>query len=405
MKKIIFLLFIFLSGHTYADNVFNCSNPTSNLEQLICSDPTLANLNGINNEAYAKSISLDLQTSSDISKDLYFNLRKCNDEKQCLASAYSEAINSYRAVIVANTKPVVEKVEAPQVSNEPAADNVPKESSNFLAQLTGTPALIALGAIIALVALIYFIKTKSSGSVGSSVGSNTSGSRGIISADDAKKYFDYPSKVKLMWYSILAVVIPGYMAVGMGITQAWLGVLVLIAAAVIIYMTSVKGVCSDQDIEAAYENFAITTEDKAITALNVSKSDLIRATDWFWYVSSGIQGHEKRYRDGEDGINRANTRSFLLVMYGEHQIMSYEVDFNIEADARSKSNNSEWFYKDVVGVEVGPDDKGDEMFILRTSGGAKSLPMQKSGSSDMADSEKAQGVMNSIRAMLREKKQ
>jgi uncharacterized protein len=398
-----------LSGHTYADNVFNCSNPTSNLEQLICSDPTLANLNGVNNDAYAKSISLDLQTSSDISKDLYFNLRKCNDEKQCLASAYVEAINSYKAVIVANTKPTVEQFDAPKVSNEAAADNTPKESSNFLAQLTGTPALIALGAIIALVALIYFIKTKSSGSAGSSLVANTSGSRGIISSDDAKKYFDYPSKVKLMWYSILAVVIPTYMAVGMGITQAWLGVLVLIAAAIIIYTTSVKGVCSDQDIEDAYENFAIRTEDKAIAALNVSKGDLIRQTDWFWSVSGGIQGHEKRYRDGDDGVNRANTRSFLLVMYGEHQIMSYEVDYNIEADAASKSNNSEWFYKDVVGVEVGPDDRsnadgGGEMFILRSSGGAKYFPMKKSGNNDQADGDKAQVVMNSIRAMLREKK-
>jgi hypothetical protein len=231
----------------------------------------------------------------------------------------------------------------------------------------------------------------------------------VITAQDAKKYFSYPAMVKYMWYSIIGAIIAGYLAVGQGITQAWLGVLVLGAAAVLIYMSGVKGVCSDQDIEDAYANFAIRTEDKALAALNITKNDLIRTTDWFWSVSGGIQAHEKRYRTGKDGDIRANTRSFLLVMYAENQIMSYEVDYNIEADAVSKSNNSEWFYKDVVGVEVGPDDRsnadgGGEMFILRSSGGAKYFPMKKSGSSDMADSDKAQGVMNSIRAMLREKK-
>jgi uncharacterized protein len=76
MKKIILLLFILVSGHTYAANPFDCSNPASSLEQLVCSDPNLANLNSINNETYTKSTVLDAQNSAEISKDLYFNLRK-----------------------------------------------------------------------------------------------------------------------------------------------------------------------------------------------------------------------------------------------------------------------------------------------------------------------------------------
>ena len=232
----------------------------------------------------------------------------------------------------------------------------------------------------------------------------------VITGQDAKKYFNYPTMVKYMWYSILATIFAGYLAIGQGVTQAWLGVLILGGVAAILYMTGVKGVCSDQDIEDTYANFAITTEDKALAALNVTKKDLIRSTDWFWSVSGGIKGYEKRYRTGKDGDIRANMRSFLLVLYAENQIMSYEVDYNIEAESASKSNNSEWFYKDVVGVEVGPDDRsnadgGGEMFILRSSGGAKYFPMKKSGSSDVADGDKAQAVMNSIRAMLREKKQ
>ena len=222
----------------------------------------------------------------------------------------------------------------------------------------------------------------------------------IVTGAQAKKYFSYPTMLKYFIYTIIAALVLGYLKI-------WAGLAVALIIAGLIFKFGMTDVPTDQDIEDTYANFAIQREDSALTALNIQKSDLIRSTDWFWSVSGGIQGHEKRYRKGSDDIQRANTRSFLLVLYAENQIMSYEVDYNIEAEVVSKANNSEWFYKDVVGVEVGPDDRSGqngEMFILRTSGGAKYFPLSNNTSQDAADEDKPRQVMNSIRTMLREKK-
>jgi len=411
-KLIIFLFYVLLSSFAYADNLFECSNAASSLEQLICSDQNLANLNATNNEIYSKARQLDAQSSSEINRTLYFNLRKCNDDNQCLASSYKDAINSYKEVIDKNTKAVEEKTEVPVMSqaSPDSSSSTQTESSSNTSFLNGNLVPILAGVLILLAVLGYVFKDKFMSKANVSSAPDAPINNGVISAADAKKYFNYPTMLKWMMYSILATIVAGYIAYSHDVVQAWLGVLLFAAVAVIIFMVGIKGCPSDQDIEDTYENFANKIIPVAMDALNVTKNDLIRETDWLWSFSGGISGHPKRYRKASNGGYIANTRSFLFILYAENQIMSYEVDYNIEDDVQSKSNNSEWFYKDVVGVEVGPDDRpnadnGGEMFILRSSGGPKYFPLKSSGSSDYGDDSKAKDAMNSIRAMLREKKQ
>lgn len=222
----------------------------------------------------------------------------------------------------------------------------------------------------------------------------------VVSASEAKKYFSYPTFLKWFTYSILLFAASAYLATQQHIQNAWYGVVFFMLLALILFFTGMRDVPSDEDIEETYANYANKAVEKAINSLNLSRDDLVRETDWFWYASWGIKDYPKRYREGKDKEIRANTRSFLLILYAANQIMTYEVDYNIEANVESKANNSEWFYKDVVGVEVTTDD----LFILRTSGGAKEFPLKKQGSDDVADEERARNVMNSIRSMLREKK-
>ena len=105
-----------------ADTIFDCTSATSNFEQLICSDQNLADLNAISNQLFLKSKQIDTKNSSDINRSLYFNLRKCNDEQECLNNAYQDAVRSYQALIAQNTPIVVEEKNA-RVDNSLAIDS------------------------------------------------------------------------------------------------------------------------------------------------------------------------------------------------------------------------------------------------------------------------------------------
>lgn len=211
----------------------------------------------------------------------------------------------------------------------------------------------------------------------------------VISPEQAKKYFSYPKMRKRMWWCIVAAVL-------LGAVEPILFPLFAVIAA-LIWHFKLKDCPTDQDIEDTFEAFVLQQEPAALDALNYEFSDLIRPSDWFWYVSRGINGCEKRFRVGKDDITRANTRSFIYVLYGADQIMSYEIDYNIEEAVESTSNNSEYFYQDVAGVEVNP-----KALIIRSSGGNKVFPLVEAD--EEADEARAKGVMNAIRTMLREKK-
>ena len=106
----------FIFNNVFADSLFDCSNTTSSLENIICTDQNLADLNAISNELFLKSKQLDLQNSSNVNRSLYFNLRQCNDQQECLVSAYQDAITAYKDLITKNTPVVIEEKVAPEQS-------------------------------------------------------------------------------------------------------------------------------------------------------------------------------------------------------------------------------------------------------------------------------------------------
>ena len=114
-----FLLAVIFLNTAHADSLFDCSNTTSSLEKIICADQNLADLNAISNELFLKSKQLDSQNSGDINKSLYFNLRKCNDENDCLNKSYQDAISSYRDLITRNIPLVIEeKIDQTETRDE-----------------------------------------------------------------------------------------------------------------------------------------------------------------------------------------------------------------------------------------------------------------------------------------------
>ena len=169
MKKY-FLVFLLFSNISVADSFFDCSNTTSSLEKTICADRNLADLNAISNELFLKSKQLDSQNSSDINKSLYFNLRKCNDENDCLNKSYHDAISSYKDLITRNIPVVIEeKINQTQTrdetqlvesKNEDAREGfytrVSTNISNWVDSLSFGDWLII---ILLILAFIYFLPT------------------------------------------------------------------------------------------------------------------------------------------------------------------------------------------------------------------------------------------------------
>ena len=127
LKKIILLLSIsIISSVTYADSTFDCANTSSSLEIAICSNPDLKKLNEENNSLYKKLIDIKPDNARDISQTLYFDLRKCDDQSECLISAYKNSIQNYKQIEV-QSKPIIEEKISPKSSNA-----VPqKNDSNF----------------------------------------------------------------------------------------------------------------------------------------------------------------------------------------------------------------------------------------------------------------------------------
>lgn len=229
-----------------------------------------------------------------------------------------------------------------------------------------------------------------------------------LSHRDVKNYFDQnESRAKLKnlkvggWGAIAlgALGVVGEPVVGLVFLA--IGIYMVFYMAKKVYDEKLANLLSDSDIEKGYEQFVRSSTEKAYSAVNYAPSDSVRQPDWFWFSSKGVQGAEKRIHQGQDKVWRANMRSFLWVIYGKDQIMTYEVDFCIESDVQSKTNTSEYFYKDVAGVEF---DNNDNTLTLRTTGGNKTFPLSSDDSEEAGDVDRAQHVANTIRTMLRERK-
>ena len=155
----------------------------------------------------------------------------------------------------------------------------------------------------------------------------------------------------------------------------------------------------DESIEEAYKNFAEANFEKALEDGGIDESMLIQNSDWFWHVDD-FTPNDKKWREGKDKITRANTRGIVILNYGKDQIFGWEVAHNIETGETSMENTSEFYYNDVVGIEI----TQGRTLTLRTSGGPKDYKLVGSEHDESGDITKGKAVVSAVRTMLRERK-
>ena len=195
------------------------------------------------------------------------------------------------------------------------------------------------------------------------------------------------------------LIIPGLICFPLDL--AGFGIFLIVGGGWVISSKLVGGL-TDKQIEEEYKLFAEKNFDKAKRTCGIEDQMLIQSPDWFWYVPIvDMEGNEKKYREGSDGVVRSNTRGICILNYGNDQIFSWEQLTNIETGLVSYEDTSEYYYKDVVGMEI---DQGTTL-TLRTAGGPKSYMIAGGkDNKESGDTERARTVITAVRQMLREKK-
>lgn len=213
-------------------------------------------------------------------------------------------------------------------------------------------------------------------------------------------YFNRPS-----W---ILVVIIGFI-LGIGIFASnWFIALVIIGLSGWIAKTKLIDSMTDEQIEEQYKLFAEANFETAKRDCGIDDSMLTQSPDWFWYIDDFKGNHKRLYRIGKDKVNRCNTRGICILNYGRDQIFSWAIAVNIQTEKTSNEDTSEYYYKDVVGIDI----IQKETLVLRTAGGLVKYMIagkvnsesNKKGGKEAGAEERGKAVISSIRTMLREKK-
>ena len=212
---------------------------------------------------------------------------------------------------------------------------------------------------------------------------------------EISNYFSRPFWTKFASW----LIIPGIICLPLEITG--LGVILLAGGGYIVF-TKLVGGLTDQQIEEEYKLFAERNFEKAKKTCGIEDDMLIQSPDWFWYVDDrSMQGNKRKAVEGKDKIWRSNTRGICILNYGNDQIFSWEQITNIETGMTSYEDTSEYYYKDVVGMEI----EQNSTLTFRTSGGPKSYMIAGGpDNKESGDTERARTVIQVVRQMLREKK-
>lgn len=175
--------------------------------------------------------------------------------------------------------------------------------------------------------------------------------------------------------------------------------IILIAIALAIAKFKLIDTIPDESIEEAYKNYAEANFEQARLDGGIDKSILIQSPDWFWHVDD-FTPNDKKWREGKDKVTRANTRGIVILNYGRDQIFGWEVAVNIQTGDVSMENTSEYYYNDVVGIEI----TQGRTLTLRTAGGPKEYMLVGQDNDESGDLTKGKSVVNALRTMLRERK-
>jgi hypothetical protein len=169
----------------------------------------------------------------------------------------------------------------------------------------------------------------------------------------------------------------------------------------------------DKDIQAVIKN-------RPYSKLGISKEDLVAESllvvgPVYWELS-GFDKNDILMKRGKDGFNRYTTWTIQLFVFTENYLCSYKCHYNWIKNTYINESTNEFFYKDVVSVKTDTISSAytlmngerlvhSEAFQLKLAGDEITVitnDVNLNTSSVMVS--KAEKAVQSIRAMLRDKK-
>lgn len=201
----------------------------------------------------------------------------------------------------------------------------------------------------------------------------------------------------------------------------WASVIFFGGGFLYMYITNPKDLVSENELDKwLEEDIQEVIKNRPYDKLGISKSDLVAETllvvgPIYWPVS-GFDVKDILVRTGADGFNRYSTWTIQVFAFTENYLCSYKCHYNWIKNTYINESTNEFFYKDVVSVKTDTISSAytlmngqrlvhSEAFQLKLAGDEITVITNDASlntSSVMVS--KAERAVQSIRAMLRDKK-
>lgn len=159
---------------------------------------------------------------------------------------------------------------------------------------------------------------------------------------------------------------------------------------------------SDSEIDEWLRTDIERISNESYEKLNIEKNHLIDSPEIivglpsFWDTS-----YSHKVRVGKDNVLRYSNLTINCIFFTDKQILMFTCLLNFMTGDLEKENSKEYFYNDIVSVELTKGKSDDYLFEIYTSAGTKySLPI----SSEKLIQEQANTVITKTRLILRDKK-
>ena len=159
---------------------------------------------------------------------------------------------------------------------------------------------------------------------------------------------------------------------------------------------------SDAEIDEWLRTDVERISNESYEKLNFEKNDLIDSPEIIIGLPSFWETfYLHKVRVGNDKVSRYSHSTINCIFFTDKQILMFTCLLNFMTGNLERENSKEYFYNDVVSVELTKGKSDDYLFEIHTSAGTKfSLPI----SSEKLIQEQANTVIKKTRLILRDKK-
>ncbi len=160
ITNLLFSLFLLLSINSVFG--FSCNSPSNDQEKFICSNQSLSTLNSQSTQLEQKVSSVKPDVSREISQSLYFDLRKCENDVDCLTNSYNSSISSFTKVIQDSPQefsiqtPLVQSASDKSGSNQ--TNNEQQKSNLDIVRVVKGVSILGILLLTLLTPILYFVK-------------------------------------------------------------------------------------------------------------------------------------------------------------------------------------------------------------------------------------------------------